>query len=123
LEELQQKHGILNTPQIPIFEHGKWVKKPEILVESIGTLFSLIIFFKYKRKYKKVRRIENELRQSLLRIWIRSDLPLERRWKLLWQWILKASQTKEVKINNKKLDLLKPKYKLVWEDIVRRTGL
>jgi hypothetical protein len=23
LEELQQKHGILNTPQIPIFEHGK----------------------------------------------------------------------------------------------------
>jgi len=124
LEELQEKHGILNAPRaIPIIQDGKVVKKPEILVESIGTLFSLIIFFKYKRKYKKVRRIESDLRRRLLRMWYQSELPLERRWKVLWQWILNASWTKEAKINEKKLEVLKPRYKLVCEDIVKRIKL
>jgi len=121
LEELQKKHGILNTTATTTIQNGKVVKKPEILVESIGTLFSLIIFFKYKRKYKKVKMIEKDLRRRLLRMWNKSEL-LERRWKVLWQWILNASRRKEVKINEKKLEMLKPKYKLVCADIVRRTG-
>jgi hypothetical protein len=64
LLELEEKHGILNKNVTII--NGKVVKKPEILVESIGTLFNLIIFLKYKRKYKKVRKITKDLRHMLM---------------------------------------------------------
>ncbi len=120
LLELEEKHGILNKNVTII--NGKVVKKPEILVESIGTLFNLIIFLKYKRKYKKVRKITKDLRHMLMIMWRRIEKPLERRWKFLWQWIVYASENKEYKINRKKFDMLKPKYKLVCADIVRRTG-
>jgi len=121
LLELEEKHGILDKKVTII--NGKVVKKPEILVESIGTLFNLIIFLKYKRKYKKVRRITKDLRHMLMIMWRRIEKPLERRWKYLWQWIVYASKRKEFKINRKKFNMLKPKYKLVCADIVRRTGL
>lgn len=119
LRNLEKKHGIVNT------NTSTKVVKPETLVESIGTLFNLIIFLKYKRKYKKVRIIANNFRRLLVYNWRRSELPLERRWKVLWYWILNASERKrgdKIKINMKKLDMLKPKYKLVCEDIVKRTG-
>lgn len=60
LKDLEKKHGIITTSS------DKFVKKPENLMESIGTLFNLLIFLKYKRKYKKVRLITNELRRFLV---------------------------------------------------------
>jgi hypothetical protein len=75
---LEKKHDILNAKNAPKVLVNPYAKptvksktnikpvKPEILVDSIGTLFSLIIFFKYKRKYKKVRRIAANLRSLLL---------------------------------------------------------
>jgi len=55
LLELEEKHGILDTKTKTKATtiNGKVVKKPEVLIDSIGTLFNLIIFLKYKRKYKK----------------------------------------------------------------------
>jgi hypothetical protein len=68
LKSLEKKHGIVEDNSIPsIFEDfNKKKVKHEILVESIGTLFSLILFFKYKRKYKKIKYIQKNLRSSLL---------------------------------------------------------
>jgi hypothetical protein len=75
---LEKKHAIMNAKNAPKVLVNPYAKptvepkikvkpvKPEILVDSIGTLFSLIIFFKYKRKYKKVRRIADDLRRLLL---------------------------------------------------------
>jgi len=154
LDALEKKHGVLNSdiidPDVTAFakiiaaekspnkfkimpivtapdvnKTDKMKKvKPEILADSIGTLFSLIIFFKYKRKYKRIKMIEKDLRDLLLYFWRRSEYPLEIRWKVLWYWILNATEStrKKIKINTRKLDILKPKYKLVCEDIVKRTG-
>jgi len=103
---LEKKHDILNAKNAPKVLVNPYAKpnvkpkkdvkpvKPEILVDSIGTLFSLIIFFKYKRKYKKIRRIAADFRRLLLWNWAGPKLTLERRWKLLWNWILVESEKK-----------------------------
>jgi len=54
LEELKIKHGVADQ------------SKNEILVESIPKLFNLIIFLKYKRKYKRVKIMTKLLRLYLL---------------------------------------------------------
>ena len=110
LEELKIKHGLVNKSE------------DETLIDSIPTLFSLIIFLKYKRKYKVVKIMSKLLRLNLLKYWLQ-EMPLEKRWLFVWDWINYFLRLgKRLKINTKKLDLLKPKYKLVCEDIVRRTG-
>lgn len=110
LEELKIKHGIVEE------------LKEETLTDSIGTLFNLMIFLKYKRKYKRVKIMSKLLRLYLVRNWIQRT-PLEKRWLFVWDWINYFLRFgKRFKINTRKLTLLKPKYKLVCEDIVKRAG-
>jgi len=110
LEELKQKHGLDNN------------SKNEILVESIPKLFNLMIFLKYKRKYRRVKIMTKLLRLYLLYKW-NDQVPLEQRWLFVWNWIYYFLRFgKKYRINTRKLNILKPKYKLVCEDIERRTG-
>jgi len=110
LAELKLKHGIVDK------------SKHETLIESIPTLFKLIIFLKYKRKYKRVKIMTKLLRLYLLRNWFNEEI-LEKRWLFVWNWVNYFIRFgKQFKINTRKLDLLKPKYKLVCKDIEKRTG-
>jgi ribosomal protein S7 len=111
LEELKIKHGIVEK------------SNDETLFDSIPTLFNTMIFLKYKRKYKMARIMTRTLRVHLLNKWHdeKNKSPLEKRWLHVWNWIIYFSRFgKRLKLNTKKLDSLKPKYKLVCADIQKR---
>ena len=110
LEELKIKHGVAEKSD------------DETLSDSIPKLFNLMIFLKYKRKYKMARIMSRMLRVHLLSQWHEEDtVPLEKRWLHVWNWILYFTRFgKRLKINTRQLELLKPKYKLVCEDILKR---
>lgn len=94
--------------------------KDETLMDSILKLFNFIIFLKYKRKYKTVKRMSKKFRNKLIRFWFDDKSPtLEKRWKFVWRWIIYLEKNK-YKINTKRLKELKPKYKLVCQDIEKR---
>lgn len=107
LKELKLKHDVISK------------EKKETLMESFSTLFNLIIFLKYKRKYRRIRVMSKYFRASLLQAWS-DELSLEARWLIIWNWInyfANVYKRKKFKINTKKLESLKSKYDWVCQDI------
>ena len=116
LERLKRKYGDLS------------LKKPEIetLQTSIPKLVDLIIFLKYKRKYKKIRTMIRFFRANILVHWYKKP-ELEKRWLLVWKWINNFIHFSKVHKYNFKIDIkkfreVKPKYKWVCKDIKKRTA-
>jgi len=107
LKELEAKYGVLKK------------KKPlETVAASIEKLFDTFIFLKYKRKYRRIKRVINDLRSTLLFRW---NNTLDYRWVVLLEWIfVNSDPSKRIRFNDKKLFLLKKKYKMLWEQQRRK---